>query len=321
MALGGDPLQRRAVPTVYFIGVTTTQSSIMNVFPKWSDVLGLGAEIVGYDAPIHAHAQVYRSIVRHIKEDPLSMGALVTTHKIDLLDAARDLFDYLDPHAKLCGEISCISQRGERLEGYAKDPLTSGLAWQSFVEPGHWARTGGRVLCIGAGGSAVAISVFVAGLPDPADRPRKFITVNRSRPRLDKLRAIHARLDTDVAFEYVLNADPARNDEIMASLPPGSMVINATGMGKDRPGSPVTDEGLFPEGGLAWELNYRGRLDFLRQARGQAESRKLTVEDGWVYFLHGWSQVIAEVFHLDLTPELFVELDRAASALRKGKMR
>jgi shikimate 5-dehydrogenase len=99
------------------------------------------------------------------------------------------------------------------------------------------------------------------------------------------------------------------------------MVINATGMGKDRPGSPVTDEGLFPEGGLAWELNYRGRLDFLRQARGQAESRELTVEDGWVYFLHGWSQVIAEVFHLDLTPELFVELDRAASALRKGKMR
>ena len=27
----------------------------------------------------------------------------------------------------------------------------------------------------------------------------------------------------------------------------------------------------------------------------------LTIEDGWVYFLHGWTQVIAEVFHIELT--------------------
>ena len=45
-------------------------------------------------------------IVQHIKDDPLSMGALVTTHKIDLLHACRDLFDYLDPYAEICDEIS-----------------------------------------------------------------------------------------------------------------------------------------------------------------------------------------------------------------------
>ena len=313
-----DVLERRTVPTIYFIGVTTTKSSIMKVFPKWSDILGLGAEIVGYDAPIHAPPEVYRAIVRHIKQDPLSMGALVTTHKIDLLDATRDAFDCLDPYAELCGEVSCISKRDGRLAGHAKDPITSGLAWQAFVKPGHWGRTGGHVMCIGAGGSAVAISVYAAGLPDPADRPEQFIIVNRSRPRLDRLQAIHARLDTGVAFEYILNKDPTKNDEIMTSLPHGSMVINATGMGKDRPGSPVTDNGLFPENGLVWELNYRGELDFLHQAKRQARSRRLTVEDGWVYFLHGWSQVIAEVFHLDLTSELFTELDRAASALREN---
>jgi shikimate 5-dehydrogenase len=288
----------------------------MQVFPTWSALLGLGAEIAGYDAPIHAPAEVYRAVVRHIKEDPLALGALVTTHKIDLLDAARDLFDDLDPYAELCGEVSCISKRGGRLAGHAKDPIAAGLAWQAFVEPGHWGRSGGGVLCIGAGGSAVAISVYVAGLPDPADRPRSFIAVNRSQPRLEVLRALHARLDTDVAFEYVLNEDPAQNDRIMASLPPGSMVINATGMGKDRPGSPVTDAGLFPADGLVWELNYRGALDFLHQARRQAQSRNLTVEDGWVYFLHGWSQVMAEVFHLELTPELFAELDEAAAPIR-----
>jgi shikimate 5-dehydrogenase len=309
-------LQTRTVPTLYFIGVTTGKSSIMRVFPKWSDVLGLGAEIAGYDAALHAPPEDYRAIVRHIKEDPLSMGALVTTHKIDLLEACRDLFDDLDPYAELCGEISCISKRGGKLIGHAKDPISSGLAWQHFIEPEYWGRTGGHVLCLGAGGSAVAISVYVAGLPDPADRPKKFIAVNRSQPRLDSLRIIHAKLDTDIEFEYICNDDPAKNDRLMAALPAGSMVINATGMGKDRPGSPVTDNGLFPEQGWAWELNYRGELDFMHQALRQTGGRGVRVEDGWVYFLHGWSQVIAEVFDLKLTPELFAKLDQAAALIR-----
>jgi shikimate dehydrogenase len=306
----------RKVPTLYFVGVTTTKSSIMRVFPKWSDILGLGAEISGYDCAIHAPAENYRAIVQHIKNDPLSTGALVTTHKIDLLEASRDLFDYLDPYAELCGEISCISKRDGKLRGHAKDPISSGLALEAFIEQGYWAKTDGQVLCLGAGGSAVAISVYFAGRPDPADRPTKFIAVNRSQPRLDSLKAIHARLTTDIEFEYILNEDPAQNDEYMAVLSPGSMVINATGMGKDRPGSPVTDRGQFPLNGWAWELNYRGDLDFMHQALNQSQTRGVRVEDGWIYFVHGWTQVIAEVFNLNLTPEVFSELDKAAASIR-----
>lgn len=40
------------------------------------------------------------------------------------------------------------------------------------------------------------------------------------------------------------------------------------------------------------------------------------IEDGWVYFIHGWSQVIAEVFDLKLTPDLMMKLDKAASEFR-----
>ena len=65
-----------------------------------------------------------------------------------------------------------------------------------------------------------------------------------------------------------------------------------------------------------WELNYRGELDFLHQAERQSEKCNIVIEDGWIYFLHGWTQVIAEVFHLDLTPEIFAQLDEAASSLR-----
>jgi shikimate 5-dehydrogenase len=300
-----------------FIGVTTGSSAMMQVFPRWSEVLGLGAQLLGYDAPLHAPAETYRAIVEHIKYDPHTHGALVTTHKIDLLAACRDLFDELDPYAQLTGEISSISKRGGRLIGHAKDPISSGLAWEAFVPPDHFAAQHADVLCLGAGGAASAISLYAANAAAGRGKPRRFVIVDINEGRLAHMREMHAQLAQGIQFEYVLNGDARVNDALMARLPAGSLVINATGMGKDRPGSPLSDVGMFPQGGLVWELNYRGELTFLQQARVQAEARALTIEDGWVYFLHGWSQVVAEVFDVALMPDVFARLDAAASSIRR----
>jgi shikimate 5-dehydrogenase len=48
--------------------------------------------------------------------------------------------------------------------------------------------------------------------------------------------------------------------------------------------------GLFPINSAAWEINYRGELDFLHQALAQQQSHKLRVEDGWLYFVHGGTE-------------------------------
>src|SRR5262245_7789263 len=99
-----------AEPTIYFVGVTTGQSSILKVFPRWAEMLGLGkCRIVGIDLPLHAPAEDYRRVAHFIKDDALSLGALVTTHKIDMFGACRDLFDEIDPLAKMMGELSCLS--------------------------------------------------------------------------------------------------------------------------------------------------------------------------------------------------------------------
>lgn len=82
-----EPAKR---PTMYFVGVTTGQSSIMKMFPIWAKELGLDAEIKGIDLPIHAPAEDYRAVVQFFRDDPLSLGALVTTHKIDMYNAAKD---------------------------------------------------------------------------------------------------------------------------------------------------------------------------------------------------------------------------------------
>jgi shikimate 5-dehydrogenase len=92
--------------------------------------------------------------------------------------------------------------------------------------------------------------------------------------------------------------------------------VNATGLGKDRPGSPLPGDALFPLGAVVWEFNYRGTLEFLAQARAQEDERGLTVVDGWRYFLHGWSQVIAEIFDLDLPAERLDQLADAAEVVR-----
>ncbi len=49
---------------------------------------------------------------------------------------------------------------------------------------------------------------------------------------------------------------------------------------------------------MAWDLITAAISSFLDQARRQEAERALQVEDGWTYFLHGWTQVIAEVFNV-----------------------
>jgi len=303
-------------PTMYFIGVTTGRSSIMKVFPRWAEVLGLDAVMVGIDLEIHAPPEEYRQVVEFIRSDPLSLGALVTTHKIDLLVAAREMFDELDPYARILGEVSSISKRDGRLSGHAKDPITSGLALEAFLADGWWRSTGAGALIFGAGGSSLAMSMYLTDPRHGENRPGKVVVTNRSKPRLAEMERIHDELDYGVACEYHHCPTLEDNDRVLAGMPPGSLVVNATGLGKDRPGSPITAAALFPENGLAWDFNYRGDLGFLAQARAQAQERNLTVEDGWIYFIHGWTQVIAEVFHVEIGPGRIEELSRIAAEVR-----
>jgi shikimate 5-dehydrogenase len=312
--------QPAELPTLYFIGVTTAKSSIMEVFPQWAQYLGLEkSSIQGFDFVPHDLPENYREAVSFIKSDPLSLGALVTTHKIDLLKACRDQFEELDEYAHLMGEISSISKRGHRLIGHAKDPISSGLALEAFLPPHHWEKTGAEVFVLGAGGSAIAISWYLMKADHGKNRPSKIHVANRSLPRLGEIREIHQNLNSSVPVEYYHAPTPEVNDSILERLKPGSLVINATGLGKDAPGSPLTNNALFPPGGLVWEFNYRGDLVFLQQAKAQQKARNLQIEDGWVYFIHGWTRVISEVFHIDIPVQgpRFEELSRIAALARK----
>lgn len=88
--------------------------------------------------PPHALAEDYHEAVEFIKNAPLSLGALVTTHKIDLYNSCKDQFTYIDLYAEQLGEVSSISKEDGLYCAHAKDPISNGLALENFVPDNYW---------------------------------------------------------------------------------------------------------------------------------------------------------------------------------------
>ena len=170
------------------------------------------------------------------------------------------------------------------------------------------------MVCLGAGGSGTAISTRLA---QRGDLSRRITVTDVDQAQLDHIRDVHARAGlAPELFRYVLVHSAAEANEIVGGVPECSLVVNASGLGKDRPGSPTTSELIYPRGCAVWEVNYRGSLEFLQHAQGQAAERGLRVVDGWRYFIHGWTQVVAEVFAISIPPEVVEELAAIAASVR-----
>jgi shikimate 5-dehydrogenase len=283
---------------MYFLGVTTGKSAIHKIFPRWTALAGIpNAVLRGIDIPIDAPPAMHRSAIRAIIEDPDAAGGLVTTHKVSVFARARDLFTGFDRDAETLGEVNCIVRRPGVLNGLATDTLTAGLAVDALLGDAPAPRA---TLILGAGGAAVALAVNLF---------RERAATNVILTDISAARLAHVRSLTPARCELVASA--ADHDRLLASMPPGSLIVNATGIGKDRPGSPLTPSARFPVGSVAWDFNYRGNLSFLELARSQG----IRAADGWNYFLHGWSQVMSRVFGFELTPALFEAMTEAASGV------
>ncbi|GAA5190184.1 shikimate dehydrogenase [Rugosimonospora acidiphila] len=276
------------MPSLLFVGVDTANSFIHRAFPIWSRTLGVRAEVVGVDLPPGSAPREYRRVVERVRADPDCVGAVVTSHKVAVYAAASDLFDFLDPHAVACGEISAIRRRGAGLAGFARDPVSVGR-----VVDGIWPGREGDLLCLGSGGTAIALGrhLLTSTRPDGEPKLMRFVDVDpvagvrlRQALRSDRVEAVRGEGPWDATIE---------------AARPGSLIVNATGLGKDRPGSPVTPAVQFPDGAVVWELNYRGDLRLLAHARARRGDGRLTVHDGWSLFCHGWASALAAVFDLD----------------------
>jgi shikimate dehydrogenase len=290
-----------AEQTLLFVGVATAGSQIHQRFPAWTS--GTGLQILGVDIPQDSPREAYRHVLAVIRAAPHVVGAVVTSHKVRLLEAASDLFADLDTTAVAAREVNAIHRSaGGDLHGAATDPIAVRLTLEQTFGTG-FAQELRHVVCLGAGGAAIAILLAICDT-DSIESP---ISTGSVAPRLATSFRFDVTDTRDSALSHfhevasqndaTRNADirlegASRNNEVVTAAPPGSLIINATGMGKDLPGSPTTVEVEFPNRSKIWELNYRGDLAFLRQAQSQQAQQNLEIHDGWRYFLNGWQTAL-----------------------------
>ena len=305
-------------PTMHFIGVTTAKSSIIPIFPEWAKELGINGLLNGIDFLPDSDPKLYRTAVAQIKADPLSLGALITTHKINLFRASKDLIDQLDQNATDLHEVSCLSKHNGQLIGHAMDPITVGQALSALVPYGYWKANPGHVLILGSGGSSLALSLHLHHRAMTGDGPSKIIISAIDKNSLSEMREIHKRIGFNIPISYRISEYTIETDNLISQLPSNSLIVNATGLGKDRPGSPATDEVQFPRAAIIWDFNYRGELNFIRQAIKQEKEKNLIISDGWIYFIISWMKVIGQVFSMNIPSSgpTFERLSRIANNLR-----
>jgi shikimate 5-dehydrogenase len=283
------------------------------VFSDWCACLGIQAELVGIDVPIGAANEVYRAIVQSIRRDSLIRGALVTTHKSRIFESALDLFDDVRPSALDLHEVGAIFRDDGRLVCEATDPPAVRIAFERLLrttQQNGW----DNIVILGGGGAGLALAYVL--VTEPCLKAKQVLIVEASQSRTTKIREAMDRIECHCRFE-VQNNQSTFADEFIQHLTSPTLIVNATGMGKDAVGSPLSKTSMYPIGSTLWDFNYRGDLQFLENARAFSEQFKLSFSTGWYYFICGWYQVMTRVFNVKRNADLLAAFERIAESHRK----
>jgi shikimate 5-dehydrogenase len=287
---------------VMFVGIGTAASLVHRAMPAWRPLLPVPCSVRGADVPLGSGDEEFRALLERIRADQSLAGAVVTSHKVSMYRAGRERLAWLDPLAVACEEVNAIRSTPRGLYGWARDPVSVGR-----VADRIWPAETGEVICLGAGGTARALARHFG-----ASRPGvRFSCADTDAAAVQRLTGL-------AGWPVTGYAGVGPWDDLVSAAPPGSLIVNATGLGKDRPGSPTTGRVRFPHGSTVWDLNYRGDLAFLREARGQAEGSGLSVHDGWQLFCHGWAAALTVILGMPDDPSLGDRFAEAAAGLRPG---
>lgn len=285
---------------VLFLGVSTGASLVHSVFAHWADCLGKPLVLESHDLPLNANPEVYRQFVSSMRKGyPGIGGALITSHKAAIFDSAANLFNRITPLALRLGEIGMVYWRNNEMVADANDPLsTQQVGRRLLSESSSWVNGSRSAIILGGGGAGVALANTL--VTDNIIGCRSIIITEVNRFRIEKLKGLIDSWNSQIPIQILQVTNTA--DDIVANAGLGSLIANATGMGKDRPGSPVSANVVFPERSFIWEFNYRfvkqSSPTFLEIASRQMNQNYLTIEDGWDYFIWGWLGVMSNVLGL-----------------------
>ena len=294
------------------MGVDPAGSRAHKVYSRWACALGLPPILRTVSLPVGTAASAYRECVAGLSNDQNVLGVVITSHKTAIVDTAHDLIGGFTELAGRLREAGVLVRRQGALTADAPDVASSRRAVGILLSDARWAAGDGDVIIFGAGGAGRALAYALSR--DATALGVRSITL--ADCVIGKAAAVanacaSARLQIPVR---AVDSTPRQNGTLLARSAAGTLIVNATGLGKDAPGSPVDDSVAFPSRAIVWDFNYRGERRFLRHARTSYAHRDLRVEDGRNYFVAAWTEALARIAGSTPTDELYELFDVHARA-------
>lgn len=285
--------------TLYIIGNGPARGEGMRWFEQWARKQRPGGvQAAALDLPPQPGREDYRKVVSRVQDEPGAVGALLASHRRELLAASRDQFADLTTEASLSGELSCLYKEDGQLVGHTTRPQAAGLALARFLGPGYWLRHDAELLCLGADGAAPALLTYVATRAPAGDRPPRLVLADHDMARLHDVEQLLQRLPVaGVEVQLFHTSNAAGNNQLLAGLPEHSVVVNASGQAQE---SPLTANARFPRHGAAWDLHHEPRTPFLHLAQSQPHDLALRVEDGTAFHELAWATGVGYVLGVDV---------------------
>lgn len=285
-------------PTVYLVGGQPLPDPLVEAYPKWARRFDQGsADIVPIAAPSAADSAAYRGLVEFLRDEYNVLGLVMLSHADTLFQHTHAMFDEIDSDAQLLGEIGVVRRAPGTLTALAPAKVAAERAYEQTFDA---ADPLPEALIIGGTGPARALALALSGTADAAT-PRRVSLTTLDGKSMTEMRQRVAELPEDQRPILRHIESQIEHDRLVTLLPPGSLVVNASGTAdKDAP-SPVGDAALFPENGLVWDLDAVGTSSpFLDKARKQRSARGLRLADGPLFHRLQWVAAAAAVFGGDV---------------------
>ena len=281
---------------VVFVGVDSRSSRALTAVPRWSRRLGEPLALRPVDLPLAANRERYLRIFDGLQTDPNIAGAVITEHKVAMYEAIAGRCTYVSPDARRLRECAVLAARPSGVAAFATDVRAIGAEVDRI-----WPSSRAPVVCLGGGGAAAALCLQLLRRRPAPDR---ILVCEHDRARGRELGMLFTRETLPHGVKLHVEVGAMEWDDAVVSLPPGALVVNATGLGKTDRSSPLSPAAVFPERVTVWDLNYRGPLPFLAQAHAQAQLCSLNVHDGWHLFALGWLAALSALLDVDVTTDI-----------------
>lgn len=292
-----------------FVGVTTSQSAVVSLFDQWCRILGCSWSLRLWDIPIDAPKRSYAELVSTLRSRE-NVGALVTTHKARLFSSNCSDFDLVEPRSVALAEIGVVYKRSGLLCGGVSDIDSGAVVIKEILDDQRWRNSSRRAVILGGGGAglAAAWNLAVRGVGGASS----VVIVESNNERREDIHSLVKAWPLNVSLS-VASPDNQFSDHIITDKESAALVINATGLGKDRSGSPIRSANVFPDNCIIWDFNYRGSLEFMALARTVSVEKDLRLYDGFSYFVSGWSTVMCKVARKPWSKQVFDQFLSIAS--------